>query len=161
MQNEQLYNNYFDTPQYPAPLSGSRSDNCASTSTQNNSFRTSPQSVRAQTSFEVRSTNTHWPFEQTHERSAISPSRRSVHVDGHRLINQFSSEFALKSQLNNFACDPSSQRSTYRAPLLKANGRSLSARDSQERFEAEKMSGKCFGMQSGRLIKKIREFHES
>jgi hypothetical protein len=117
MHNEGFYGNYYASTS--APIVHSKS---------NTTFRASTSQIRPQRSVEVHSDGTS-NFEYL-QHGQIEPNRR--------LISQFSSD--LQPVYLPPTCEP--QRSTYRAPLLKANGRSLSARDSEEDFDVEKMNGK-------------------
>lgn len=138
MQNEQMYNNYFNT-QYV--MNGPRTnDNCATTAAAiHGTYRTSPQSIKPQKSFDTVHSSQQ-QFEQ--QRRQVSPNRRSSHFDGPHLTNLDYNPLPRNPSLQfvpqSTTADP--LRTSYRAPLLKANGRSLSARDSQEEFE--KMNGK-------------------
>lgn len=120
MQNESIYGNYY------ASTSSSIVQGPSNSAVKGFS---SPR-IRSQRSVEVRS---HSPFHleqsQSIQHNQLYPNRRSEH-----LISQFNRE------LQPVYLPP--ERSNYRAPLLKANGRSLSARDSQEDFEIEKMNGR-------------------
>jgi hypothetical protein len=78
---------------------------------------------------------------------AISSHRRSIHVEDPRLPEQFN--FA-----HNLLPDPAAHRTTYRAPTLRANGRSLSARDSKEEFQLETMNGGKWFVCGGEWINK-------
>lgn len=82
---------------------------------------------------------------------AISSSRRSIHSTPPFLTGFLSAEgsnitdqIETTQSVNNRAINMVPYRTSYRAPLLKANGRSLSARDSQEELILEKkMNGGC------------------
>lgn len=144
MQNEQTslnlertFDNYFGAPAYFG-TNNTRADNCATSTivhNHSNNYRpTSPHLIQAQ-KLNINTQNT--PQRNT----AISPPRRSIQVEDPRLLDNFGASFA---QTTKSLAPDLSHRTTYRAPSLRTNGRSLSARDSQEDFKLEAMKSKWF-----------------
>lgn len=125
---EHAYGNYFGARQTYIGINNTRADNCAGTIVHNHSptfCSTSPNRAQKLNSQNIPQPNL-----------AISSPRRSIHVEDPRLLDPLT--FA---QQPNLLADPAAYRTTYRAPSLRTNGRSLSARDSQEEFQLEKMNG--------------------
>lgn len=124
---QQHYSNYYGTPYSPK-----RIDNCPTTSNKHQNPNISPRRLSPQLNKSPIQRETSPEY---HPRPLNSLTRRSLHSDGPR-------QFGFSQQQSTV--DPQAYRSTFRAPTLRANGRSLSARDSQEEFQQlEKMKGKC------------------